>query len=336
LEFLRPQHLWLLVLLPAVFGLLRISARHKFRARAQFEDVLKVTRLSSVTTRRQETARSVLLLGTLAALILALARPRWDVEARKPVYRRQDLVLILDVSLSMHATDVNPSRTERAKEEIRNFLVNRGPLVDRMGLVTFSGTSVILSYLTSDVENILFYLDYMDLTPDISYGTNIGTALSSALALVDKEAQTAAEAGRDDPNQKIFLLLADGEDYGEELDDAVGKTVTAGIPVYAVGIGSEQDAPIPMQTRDSQYLLRDDRGDLISARFDESALRSIAQVTGGRYYRSHTGAELARVMADFLEGRRELLKYETVVERVDLYPKLLAGAGILLVLVLLI
>ena len=336
MEFLRPQDLWLLALLPVVFVLLRISARHKSRAREQFEDFLKVARVSSVTTPRYETVRSLLLLGAFAALILALARPRSDVELRKAVYRKQDVVLILDVSLSMQATDVNPSRKERAKEEIRNFIRNRGLLVDRIGLVTFSSTSVILSYLTSDAENILFYLDHMELTRDISYGTNIGTALSSALALLDKEAQVAAEAGRDDPNQKIFLLLADGEDYGEELDYAVDKTVTAAIPVYAVGIGSEHDAPIPMQTPDSQYLLRDDKGGLVSARFDESTLQSIAQVTGGRYYRSHTGAELARVMADFLENKREVLKYETVVERVDLYPGLLAGAGILLVLVLLI
>ncbi|MBI3981534.1 MAG: VWA domain-containing protein [Gemmatimonadetes bacterium] len=336
MEFLRPQDLWLLALLPVVLVLLRISARHKARAREQFADFPKVARVSSVTTPRSEAVRLVFLLGALAALILALGRPRSDVELRKPVYRKQDVVLILDESLSMQATDVHPSRKERAKEEVRNFILNRGPLVDRIGLVTFSSTSVILSYLTSDAENILFYLDYMELAQDISYGTNIGTALSSALALIDKEAQVAAQAGRDDPNQKIFLLLADGEDHGEELDYAVGKTVTAGIPVYAVGIGSERDAPIPMQTPDSQYLLRDDRGALVSARFDESTLQSIAQATGGRYYRSHTGAELARVMADLLESRREVLEHETVVERVDLYPQLLAGAGILLVTLMLI
>lgn len=335
-EFLRPQDLWLLALLPVVLVLARISARHKARAREQFEDFLKVARLSSVTTPRYESTRSLFFLGVFAALILALARPQSDVKLRKAVYRKQDVVLVLDVSLSMQASDVHPSRKERAKEEIRNFIVKRGPLVDRIGLVTFSGTSVILSYLTSDAENILFYLDYLELAQDISYGTDIGSALTSALALINKEAHVAAAAGRDDPNQKIFLLLADGEDYGKQLDDAVGKTVKAGIPVYAVGIGSERDTPIPMQTPDSQYLLRDDRGRLVSARFDESTLRSIAQVTGGRYYRSHTGAELARVMADFLESRREVLKYETVVERVDLYPALLAGAGTLLVLVLLI
>ena len=75
---------------------------------------------------------------------------------------------------------------------------------------------------------------------------------------------------------------------------------------------------------------------MVSARFDESTLRSIALVTGGRYYRSHTGAELAGVMTDFLESEREVLKYETVVERVDFYPELLSVAGILLFLLLLI
>ena len=336
MEFVRPQNLWLLALLPLVFVFWRISARHKFRAREQFEDFLKVARLSRVTTPRSEAARSVLLVAAFSALILALAQPQSELERREAVYRKQDVVLILDTSLSMQATDVHPSRKGRAREEIRNFIENRGPLVDRIGLVTFSGTSLILSYLTSDAENILFHLDFMDVTPRVSNGTNIGAALNSALGLVDKEAQVAAEAGRDDPNRKVFLLLADGEDYGEELDHAVGETAAAGIPVYAMGIGSERGAPIPMQTPDSQYLLQDDTGGLVSARFDESTLTSIAQGTGGRYYRSHTGAGLARIMADFLEDEQEVLRYDTIVERVELYPDLLAGAGILLVLLLLI
>ncbi len=336
MEFVHPQDLWLLALLPVAFLLLRIASRHKFGARELFEDFLKVARVSRVTTQRHEALRSLLLLGAIAALILALSWPRSELELRKPVYRKQDVVLILDTSLSMQATDVHPSRKERAKEEIRNFIVNRGPFVDRIGLVTFAGTSLILSYLTSDAENILFYLDFMDATPRISYGTNIGAALSSGLALIDKEAQVAAAAGREDPNQKIFILLADGEDYGEELDFAVSETVAADVPVYAVGIGSEHDATIPMQTPDSQYMLHDEKGALVSARFDESTLQSIALVTGGRYYRSHTGAELAGVMADFLEGEREVLKYESVVERVDFYPELLSVAGILLVFLLLV
>ena len=336
MDFERAQDLWLLALLPLVLAVWRLSSSHKFRARDQFEDFLKVARVSRVTTPRIEAARSLLLLGALTALILALAQPRSELELRKPVYRKQDVVLILDTSLSMHATDVHPSRKARAEEEIRNFILNRGPLVDRVGLVTFSGTSLILSYLTSDAENILFYLDFMDLSPGVSYGTNIGSALTSALALIDKEAGVAAEAGLDDPNEKIFLLLADGEDYGEDLDHAVTEMIAAAIPVYAVGIGSERDAPIPIQTPDSQYLLQDEKGELVSARFDESTLRSIAQVTGGRYYRSHSGTEVARVMADFLEREREVLKYETAVERVDLYPGLLTGAGILLLLFLLL
>lgn len=335
-EFVRAQDLWLLALLPLVLVLWRLSTRQKFRAREQFEDFLKVARVSRVTTPGNEAGRSGILLGALAALILALAQPSSELESRRPVYRKQDVVLILDTSLSMQATDVHPSRKARAAEEIRNFILNRGPLVDRVGLVTFSGTSLILSYLTSDPDNILFYLDFMDVSPRVGYGTNIGSALTSALALIDSETSAAAEAGRDDPNQKIFLLLADGEDYGESLDFALTETVSAGIPVYAVGIGSDRDTPIPVQTPDSLYLLQDEEGALVSARFDESTLRSIAAVTGGRYYRSHTGTELARVMADFLEREREVLEYETVVERVELYPGLLAGAGLLLALFLLL
>jgi len=330
MELARPQDLWLLTLLPVALVPLWAWTRQRRDALAALGDRGSANRVSRLPVSNSDVGGVVLLLGALAVLILALSGPTWDAEVTRAVYREQDVVLILDNSLSMRATDVHPSRKARAKEQILGFLASRGPSVDRVGLVTFSGTSLITSYLSADVDNIFFHLDYMDLSSEPSYGTNIGSALRSALALVAKEAERAAEAGRDDPNQKVFLLLADGEDYGEELELAVAETVRAGIPVYAIGIGSDRDTPIPVEAPDSSYLLRDDDGRLVSARFDESTLRSIAQATGGAYHRSATGADLGDVMHDFLEAGRQLLRYENAAEPVELHPPLLLCAALLL------
>jgi Ca-activated chloride channel family protein len=174
----------------------------------------------------------------------------------------------------------------------------------------------------------------MDVVPAVSYGTNFGAALAGALTLVKREAEAAKKEGREDDNQKVFFFLSDGEDFGLELEQAIQATVAAGIPVYAIGIGSDRDAPIPIKVGDTEELLRDESGRVVSAKFDESSLRRIAQLTGGRYYRSFTGGQLAQVVTDFLASGREIVGQEEVEEPVDLYPRLLLVGAAMLVLTL--
>jgi Ca-activated chloride channel family protein len=336
MRFLHPEHLWWLAVLPVVLLAWRLSVRGVRRGRAGFADFAKAARISRVATGGHQALHAVLLLGVFAALLLAVAQPRVEVARRRPIYRKQDLIFLLDASPSMRARDVHPSRLDRAKEEIRNFVADRGDMVDRLGLVTFAGSAVITSYLTRDLDNVPFYLDFMEVVPTVSFGTNFGAALTSALALVRKEVEAAEAAGRPDQNQKLFVILSDGEDFGLELERAIQETVAEGISVYAVGIGSNREAPIPIQVGNTEQLLRDESGAIVSARFDESSLRRIAIVTGGRYYRSFTGAELAEVVTEFLESGREVVGQELVDEPVELYPRLLAAGAMLLLLTLLI
>jgi Ca-activated chloride channel family protein len=334
MTFLHPDRLWWLAALPGVFLLWRIAAARVRRGRARFADFRKVERISRVTTTGQDAVRAALLLGVFASLILAVAQPRVETTALRPIYRRQDVIFLLDASPSMRARDVNPSRLERAKEEIRHFVADRGALVDRIGLITFAGSAVITSYLTAELDDVAFYLDFMEVVPSVQYGTNFGAALAAALTLVGKELEAAEKAGREDRNQKVFILLSDGEDFGPELEQAIAQTQEAGIRVYAIGIGSNRESPIPIKVGDTETLLRDEAGRVVSSRFDETSMRRIALMTGGGYYRSFTGGELAEVVTEFLEGGREVVGQEAVDEPLDLYPKLLLAGAALLALVL--
>jgi Ca-activated chloride channel family protein len=334
--FLHPERLALLAVLPVVVALWRVSGRLRRERRRQFEDFLKVARISRVASEGRELVRFAAVVATVVVLVLAMARPLVEREVTRPIYRKQDVVVLLDASLSMLAQDIHPSRIGRAKEEIRRFILNRGPAVDRVGLVTFAGSSVITSYLTSDPNNLAFYLDFMDIVPRISYGTDIGAALGNAMSLVRLEAQAAAPEGQDAANQTLFILLADGEHYGESLEGPLDQLAAAGIPVLAIGIGSRGDATIPFMVDGREYMLADDDGALVSARFDDSSLRQIATATRGAYHRSLSGAELSRVAGDFLEAGREVVGRERVVATVDLFPHRSVAALLLLAFVLLI
>jgi len=211
----------------------------------------------------------------------------------------------------MRAHDIPPSRFLRATAEIRNFLRNKPDSIDRVGLVGFADASVVLSYLTSDVDSLMFYLDWIDGDPTPLLGTNIGAALRSAREVAQKD---------DRQTRKLFLLVSDGEDYGAELDGALATFREENRRVHCIGVGSDKDVPVPLRQADGQEAwLRDDEGRIVTTKFEEATLRRIAASTGGRYARSTTGGELARAMADVVRGERRLVGWRTSTDYRDLY-----------------
>jgi Ca-activated chloride channel family protein len=276
-------------------------------------------------------AVAVLFCGVVAAsgLVFALVRPQALVAARVPDYERQDVVFVLDRSASMRAHDVSPSRFLRATAEIRAFLRNKPDTIDRVGLVGFADASVVLSYLTADIDSVMFYLDWIDEDPIALLGTNIGAALGSAREVARKD---------DRQTSKLFLLISDGEDYGAELDDALATFREERRRVHCLGIGSDHAVPVPLRlTGGQEELLRDDRGRVVTTSFEEATLRRIAATTGGRYIRSTTGGEMARAITDLVKGERKLVGWRTSTDYRDLYRASLAvaaGAGAALWLLL--
>jgi Ca-activated chloride channel family protein len=253
-----------------------------------------------------------------AALVFALARPQALLASRTPEYERQDLVVILDRSASMRAHDIPPSRFTRATLEVRNFLTHKPEAIDRVALVGFAGASLVLSYLTSDMNTLFFYLDWIDGDPTTLLGTNIGAALTSAREVAQKDNR---------PTRKIFLIVSDGEDYGEDLEKALAAFSADRLRVHCIGIGSDKLVPVPIRQADGrETLLKDDTGRVVNTRFAEATLRRIAETTGGRYVRSSTGSELAGAIDDIVKGERKLVGWKTSTDYRDLYRASLAVA----------
>ena len=168
----------------------------------------------------------------------------------------------------MGARDVPPSRFVRAVQEIKTFLRQKPDIIDRVGLVEFSGTSLILSHLTRDVDSLSFYLDWIRESPEIRYGTDIGGALATARELVRKD---------DKDTTKVFLIISDGADQGTALSKELAAVVNERTRVYTVGIGADPNAIVPVVNPDGiETLLEDDEGQVLMAGFDESTLRDVA------------------------------------------------------------
>jgi len=268
-----------------------------------------------------------------ASLIIAAAEPRIERERRQEIYRKIDVVFLLDSSLSMRARDIAPSRLHRAAQEIETFIQHNREDIGRIGMVTFSGSSIVLSYLTSDFSNIHYFLDHLTSDTQQALGTDIGAAIKSGLSVLEKE-QAWDEALP--ATSLIFVLISDGEDHGETVKEAIAQASKTGVRVYAVGIGTDMGDYVPVGEEDGHTLfLVDEKGKQILATFDEGTLQWVAEATGGRYFRSRSGEDLQKNLGAILENERVVVDVKTTVQKIPLHQWFLAVGFVTLTLRLL-
>ena len=319
MRFLRPEFAqwWQLLPLLLACATIHLLYQQQLRRRAAI-----APRFASLSRRRSPFRMVAAALCSLVmggALVIALLRPQAPLTTRLPEYERQDIVFMLDRSASMRAHDIAPSRFSRAVSEIKYFLQHKPEGIDRVGLVGFAGGSLVLSYLTSDLDTVAFFLDWINQDPATLLGTNIGAALKNA---------TEVSAKDDRKTRKIFLLISDGEDYGGELDRQVAAYRAAGLRIHCIGIGSDNEVPIPVLEPDGRETpLRDESGRIVKTRFEEATLRQIAGATGGRYLRSAAAGDLTRALDEIALGERKVVGWKTSTDYEDLYPAALAVAA---------
>jgi Ca-activated chloride channel homolog len=306
--------LWLLAL---PFALLFWWRHLAYRRRAQVV-IRGAARMSRRSGPRRDVAVMCLAALSLVLLVGAMTRPQFRREARLPVFAKRDLVLLLDRSISMAARDIRPSRFSRAIAELRNFLAKKPEGIDRVALVAFAGTSVVLSYPTNDVASLDFYLEWLrdDHTP--LFGTDISGALVSAMTVIKRDPQAVPP---------VIVVVSDGDDDTARVETAAAAVTRAGVRIHAIGIGSERSVPMPVATTGgSEEFLRDDDGQLLLTKFDERTLQHLAALTGGQYFRSTTGGELAAALDRIASVERPQVAWRTTVDYRDVYRILLAAA----------
>lgn len=257
---------------------------------------------------RQRPLSYVLWTLILAAIAIALARPRWGYEWREVNRQGVDIMVVLDVSRSMDAQDIRPSRLARAKREVIDLI--RMLEGDRVGLVVFAGVAFVQCPLTIDYKAVQLFLDHIDTEMIPVPGTAIGDALSLAQKSLN-ESETDKSAG------KAIILITDGEDHGGKTTDLARQLAQDDIRIFTIGMGTGDGAPIPAG---NGGFLKDESGAVVISRLRESSLREISAEANGVYVASDTSDfDLDRIyrqsiQAEMSEGeiysRRERLWYE--------------------------
>lgn len=298
-SFAYPWVLYFLVLLPAIFYYWwkkreQLTPNLTFSTLKMFSDVPKSLREKLVHLP------IYLRIIALALLIIALARPQTFSSGENIYTEGIDIAMVLDISGSMLAEDFKPNRLEAAKKVIDDFI--KGRTTDKIGLVVFSGESFTQCPLTIDysvLRNLLKDI-YSGMIQD---GTAIGNAIANGVnRLKDSKAKS-----------KVMILLTDGVNNAGEIDPITAAQIAQkfGIRIYTVGVGTMGEAPYPFQTPFGK------RYQMVPVEIDESLLKQISNITGGKYFRATNNRKLVEIYEeiDRLEKTRvEVTSYRHAKE----------------------
>jgi len=268
--FACPAALPILGLVPIVWLALFAVDRARARRLARVVGPRAAALTPELSLGHRRMRRSLATAAVLLAL-LAILQPLWGLGARSVEQRGVDILVCLDVSRSMLARDLPPSRLLNARREIRSLAETaRG---DRLGLIAFAGEARLVAPLTQDLGSFEELVEQADALSVKRGGTNLGAALATARETLQ---DTSGE-------HEVVLLLTDGEDLEQHGLREAEKLREQNITVHCVGFGSALGSKIAVEAESGETFLRDRSGEEVVSAMDPASLRQIAAATGGTF-----------------------------------------------------
>ena len=251
----------------------------------------------------------------LVMVVIAMARPRSSTKMDRIDTEGIDIVLDMDVSTSMLARDFTPDRISAAKDIAIEFISQRPS--DRIGIVVFAGESYTQCPLTTDRATLINLMKEIQ-TGLIEDGTAIGNGLATAVARMQGS----------DAKSRVVILLTDGVNNSGEITPQTAAEIakTYGVRVYTIGVGANGTAPYPMMTPWGVQMQN------VEVEIDEDLLKSIAETTGGRYFRATDNTKLSEIYSEI----NKMEKARTTVDSFPVYKELFTGFALVALVCLLL
>ena len=292
MRFGSPWLFWLLALVP-LFGMFFVWAVvRKRRTLELFTGSSLVEKLTHNVSWRRQYAKLALATAGLFFLFLALTAPRFGTKLAIAQRRGVDVMVLLDVSRSMRAQDVVPSRMQRAKYQIGQLL--DGLHGDRVALIVFAGQAFVQCPLTLDYAAVHMFMDIVDTDTIPVQGTALGDALDLAITSFEEE----------DKQHRVVVLFTDGEDHLGDPQAVAERAAESGVRVFAVGVGTPEGELIPGDAAAGDKVVaayhKDSRGQYVKTRLDEETLKRVALTTEGDYFRSSLGSGEIDAIAEYI------------------------------------
>jgi Ca-activated chloride channel family protein len=272
LTFGSPGWFWALLLLAPLIWFYVDAARRREALLARIVAPRLQKQLTGQVSQLKRNLRTGFLLGAVLLTVVALAKPRYGFREETVTTKGRDVILAVDVSRSMLATDTAPTRLGRAKLISQDLLdLLRG---DRVGLIAFAGSAFLQAPLTMDKGAVLTSIRDLDSNTIPKGGTDIASAIRMAIAAF----------GKGEGATRALVLMTDGEDLEQSALEAAKQAEAAGIRIFTIGFGSANGSLIPIRTEEGRNdFVRDESGNPVNSKLDVSRLTEIAKSTGGFY-----------------------------------------------------
>lgn len=258
----------------------------------------------------------------LALLLVSLLGPSFGVSKKEVQSVGKDIMICVDLSKSMDAFDVTPTRLEKVKYEMKKIVQAFNS--DRIGIIIFSSEAFMQCPLTYDQNALNLFIETMNTSLVPSAGTDFGPPLRMAMEKLEQDNSKITET-----TAKVIVLISDGEDFGDETSDITQQIETKGYKLFSLGVGTEQGG----QIRSGSGFRTDNQGNVVVTKLDSKTLQSLASSTGGRYFEINEGRnDVARLINTINSIEGELMEARFVDVSANKYFYFLLGALILLVL----
>ncbi len=267
-RFENPAFLYLLIIIPVIIVMRLLEMRKRKLKLKKFGDLSLLKQLMPDVSSSRKSLKFWLMIAALALLIVMLARPQMGTKISQEKRKGIEVIISLDISNSMRAEDVVPSRLDKSKMLVENMVDNFTN--DKVGLVVFAGDAFIQLPITSDYVSAKMFLQ----NTDPSLIATQGTDLAGAIELSSKSFTQQDKVGR------AILIITDGEDHEGGAIEAAEKARKNGIRVFVLGVGSTKGSPVP--DGNGGYM-KDNSGQEVISALNEEMCKQVAQAGGGAY-----------------------------------------------------
>ena len=313
-------YFYLLGIVPVLVVLFFLLQLWRKRTRNKFADAKLLRRLTPDRSKFKSGLKLFLFLMGLTFLTLGLVNPKIGTKLETVKREGVDIVFAIDVSKSMLAEDIAPNRLEKSKRlvsEIINQLAS-----DRIGIIAYAGQAFPQLPITTDYGAAKMFLQNMNTDMLTSQGTAIDQAIELATTYYNDQEQT----------NRVLFIISDGEDHsGESTLDAVDKATDEGIRIFTIGVGKAKGAPIPIKRNGVvERLKKDNKGETVITKLDESFLKDIADEGDGQYINgSNTDEAVEYIKEQLLQMDKQEFEAKQFAEFKDQFQWFL-GLGLLL------
>lgn len=318
-RFAQPLFLYLLILVPIVWGLFLYARHRRRRNLAAFGNVAYLSELAPDVSRWRPWVKMTLQSLALAVVVFILARPQFGTKLETVKTEGVEIMIALDVSNSMLARDINPSRLEKAKMMLSKLVDKLEN--DKIGLVVFAGDAYTQLPITTDYVSAKMFLNSINTEMVPTQGTAIGQAIKIAMNSFSPESSA----------EQAIIVITDGENHEDDAVEAARAAAEKGVKVSVIGIGSAKGAPIPIAGSSNNFI-KDSENNVVITKLNESMAQAVAQAGKGVYVRAdNTNGAMQALVDEVRTMKSAEFERKTYSEYNEQFPGL---AWIALVLLL--